>query len=57
MNASVQYSLHIGTLNPGKGYYARPFDSQGGVPEIFGYIALIILGYIVFRVWRGLKKH
>jgi hypothetical protein len=57
MNASVQYSLHIGTLNPGKGYYARPFDSQGGVPEIFGYIALFILGYIVFRVWRGLKKH
>jgi hypothetical protein len=36
--------------------FGRPYDSMTGMPPAAGWIALIIIGYIVLRVGIKIKK-
>lgn len=48
------------TLNPSKGSLLRPQNSADGIPNNVGiYISIafiLILLYVVFRVWLSLKN-
>jgi hypothetical protein len=47
-------------LNPGKGTFARPFDSTQGIPSkaaLFIFIGgVLLILYIIIRVWLSLKN-
>lgn len=38
------------------GQLARPYGSTDGVPSWFFWIAIIVLGYIVLRVYLAIQK-
>jgi len=48
-------------INPGKGTYAHPYSSTTGVSAqyilIFTAIALLLLLYLIVRVWWSLRKN
>jgi hypothetical protein len=48
--------LLVDPNNPGEQDFATPYDSSAGVPLIVAVVALIVIIYIVFRVWWSLRK-
>lgn len=41
---------HIGA------YYTKPYSSFAGFPDWAGYLALAIIAFIIFLVWRAILK-
>ena len=48
------------TILQGRSTFAKPYDSTQGLTLkaqlIIFTIAIIVIGYIIFRVWRAIKK-
>ena len=48
--------LQITSNNPGEQDFATPYDSSAGIPTYVAVIGIILILYIVFRVWWRLRK-
>ncbi|MGB3949010.1 MAG: hypothetical protein WBM13_13580 [Bacteroidia bacterium] len=44
------------TYTVGASKYGSPYDSSAGISSVGYFIALFVLGYIVFRVYLAIKK-
>lgn len=44
------------TYTFGASKYGRPYDSSAGIPTIYFFVAIIILGFIVLKVYLAIRK-
>jgi hypothetical protein len=44
------------TYTVGASKYGSPHDSSAGIPAIYFFVALLILGFIVLKVYLEIRK-